>query len=132
VLKISRDKVRRYSKYVEGFTLVELIAVLLILGIVASIAIPKYFNLMEDAQQKALDGALAEGKSRVFAHFAKQVVSGERPQDVIYSNITLGTDAGDFSLSYSATDDKVSITVSGLTGNVLGASKSQVIDKPKM
>jgi prepilin-type N-terminal cleavage/methylation domain-containing protein len=51
---------RNPLKNQKGFTLIEIIAVLIILGILAAVAIPKYFDLQEDAAKSALRQAVSE------------------------------------------------------------------------
>jgi len=68
--------VKKYlKKNQKGFTLIEIIAVLIILGILATVAIGKFLDLQAQAQDKALEGALAEGVSACNICFGKLALS---------------------------------------------------------
>ena len=54
-----------YIKGEKGFTLIEIIAVLLLLGVLAAVAVPKFIDLQEDARQKAAESAIAETQARL-------------------------------------------------------------------
>ena len=126
-------KLKNVLENQKGFTLVEIIAVLVILGILAAVAIPKYFNLQEEARDKALDAALGEGVGRVNQHFAKQLLLGDTPGEINYSNAdtSIGTNLGDFTLNTAVAGNTITLTITGNSGTQLaGQTKSRTIPRP--
>ena len=121
----------------SGFTLLEIIAVLVILSIMAVVAVPKYFDLQTQARQEAIKTAMAEAIGRVNGHFAKEVLGGTAPKDIQYTKTELGEDLGDFSWTITeiaATEDEpkqLSIQVTADEGSALaGETATRQIPVP--
>ena len=104
---------RSHLQNEEGFTLIEIIAVLVIMGILAAVAVPKFFDLQTRAREKAVYTAVSELKVRVNQHFASELLDGKTIGAITYSETEVGLDIGpDFDIgAWTPGTTNVSFTV---------------------
>ncbi len=67
---------KRFTPIRKGFTLIELIAVVVILAIMVGVALPRYFDYAAQAKEAATKGTLGGVRAGVANFLANEVVGG--------------------------------------------------------
>ena len=108
------------SRQQAGFTLVELIVVIVILGILAATALPKFINVTNQARSAAVDGIAGALTSAVGVVQAKYYASGGTGTSVTMAD-------GTTVVTVNATTG-IPIGTSAGIGNALGSTNGVTID----
>ncbi len=73
----------------KGFTLIEIILIIVILGIVAAVAVPRYLDLSRRTERAVAEGLVGSMRSALSIYFAKFVVNQKGTKKNFRDNVSI-------------------------------------------
>ncbi len=92
-----------------GFTLIELIMVIVILGVLSGFALPKFSNLVSEAEQGTIEGAVSNVKSAAGIAHTKWLIANSNPSTINLEGSTIDIVNGYPSANIVATNGNIAI-----------------------
>jgi prepilin-type N-terminal cleavage/methylation domain-containing protein len=110
----------------KGFTLIEVIVVIIILGILAVVAIPKYLDMRAEAEKGVAKGITASLRGAISIRHAKYLLAGST-----YNAATVADDLDTVDVTVAAAGTLITATfISGNTYTWAYADTSTADDTP--
>jgi len=106
-----RSSFRAASKQ-RGFTLIEMIMVLVVIGILASVAVPTFSGLTIEAQNQNALKAVVEAKNRLSNQYAINLMTDDKAANDVNTLVSrVNTDLGDYKLTLTVSEGTQEVNI---------------------